>query len=87
MISINKLTKRFDDTVALNNVSIDIGKGIVCGLAGSNGSGKSTLLRIMSGVYDVTDGELFIDDSLVYDNPEINVITYQIIHSFMMIVH
>ena len=48
MIEIKNLTKRFDKTVAINNMNCEISEGTIFGLAGSNGSGKSTLLRTLS---------------------------------------
>ena len=57
MIEIKNLTKRFDTTIALNNMNCSISEGTIFGLAGSNGSGKSTLLRTLSGVYEADGGE------------------------------
>jgi ABC-2 type transport system ATP-binding protein len=51
LIQIDKLTKRFGDVTALNEVSLEIGAGRIVGLVGANGGGKSTLLRHMVGLY------------------------------------
>ena len=45
MIKTEKLTKRFEEKVALDAIDIEIADGSIYGLIGSNGSGKSTLLR------------------------------------------
>lgn len=78
MIEIKNLTKRFDKTVALNNMNCQIEEGTIFGLAGSNGSGKSTLLRTLSGVYCPDDGEVIIDGQVAFDNQEIKDRCYYI---------
>lgn len=69
MIEIKNATKLFGDKKALNNVSFKIENGSIFGLVGSNGAGKSTLLRIISGVFDIDEGDVFIDGSKPFENP------------------
>lgn len=78
MIEINNLTKRFDKTIAINNLNCEISEGTIFGLAGSNGSGKSTLLRTMSGVYEPDGGKIIIDGQDAFDNHEIKERCYYI---------
>ena len=68
MIEIKNLTKRFEKTVAINNLNCEISEGMIFGLAGSNGSGKSTLLRTLSGVYEPNQGQVIIDGQNAFDN-------------------
>jgi len=42
MIEVQNLTKRYGDTVAVNNVSFSVSKGEIVGLLGPNGAGKTT---------------------------------------------
>ena len=69
MLEINKVTKKFGDKVALDNLSFSIPEGSVFGLIGSNGSGKSTLLRIIAGVYEPDGGSAEIDGEVTFENP------------------
>lgn len=71
MIEIKNLTKRFDKTIAINNLDCEISEGTIFGLAGSNGSGKSTLLRTLSGVYEPDNGKIIIDGENAFDNHKI----------------
>jgi ABC-2 type transport system ATP-binding protein len=68
LIEIKNLTKKFESTTAVNNMSLSVKEGSVIGLVGSNGSGKSTLLRLLSGVYEPDEGNIFIDGNKLFDN-------------------
>lgn len=71
MIDIINLTKKFDDIVAIDRMSLSISSGTVLGLVGSNGSGKSTLLRVLAGVYQPDSGDITINDVPLFDNPAV----------------
>lgn len=70
MLEVQALRKRFEQTCALNNLSMHIPKGSVCGLVGPNGAGKSTLLRCMSGVCRPDSGTVLLEGAPVWENPE-----------------
>jgi putrescine transport system ATP-binding protein len=55
-----KLVKRFDEAVAVDDVSLSIGKGEIFALLGSSGCGKSTLLRMLAGFESPTSGRILL---------------------------
>lgn len=71
MIIAKALTKKFDEKIALDSITLTIPDGCVYGLVGSNGSGKSTLLRLISGVYIADEGEICVDGENCFNNPVI----------------
>ena len=68
-ISVQRITKRFDDFVALDDVSVDVPAGSLTALLGPSGSGKSTLLRIVAGLESADAGSVVIDGVDVTGRP------------------
>ena len=62
LITLNNVTKNFEKSKALDDVSFSIPKNSIFGLLGPNGSGKSTLMRILSGLIIEWDGEIFFEN-------------------------
>jgi ribose transport system ATP-binding protein len=58
LLSMRGISKRFPGVVALDNVTLEVGKGEVVALCGENGAGKSTLMKILGGVYQPDAGEI-----------------------------
>ena len=68
MIEALHVTKRFDDIVAVDDISATIREGNVFGLIGTNGAGKSTFLRMVSGVLKPDHGKILVDDIPVFES-------------------
>ena len=64
-ITYEHVTKRFDDTVAVDDLNIDITDGEFLVLVGPSGCGKTTALRMLAGLEDVTEGRILIGDRVV----------------------
>jgi len=58
ILEVNSIRKEFGTVVAVNDVSLSVGKGQVWGLIGPNGAGKTTLLRILATVLRPTSGSV-----------------------------
>ncbi|MBC7288984.1 MAG: ABC transporter ATP-binding protein, partial [Armatimonadetes bacterium] len=61
------LTKRFGNVIAVNGVSLEIRDGEFMVLVGPSGCGKTTCLRMIAGLEDPTEGEIWIGDRIVND--------------------
>ena len=49
MIQLEKVCKKFNDKIVLNNLSLEVKSGEIYGLLGANGAGKSTTLNLLLG--------------------------------------
>jgi len=64
-IKVSNLYKRFEDLIAVNNVSFDIFEGEIVGILGPNGAGKTTTIRLLTGIFQLEDNaiiEIFNED-------------------------
>lgn len=61
ILSANKITKRYGQNIALQDVSISIPRQTIFGLLGPNGAGKTTLIRIINQIIEADQGEIFIN--------------------------
>ena len=73
MIEAINLVKSFEQTRALDNLTLTVPDSAVYGLVGPNGAGKSTLIRHLTGIYRQDEGELLINGEPVYENPAVKV--------------
>jgi ABC-2 type transport system ATP-binding protein len=58
VITINQLTRQFKETVAVDNLSLEVHAGEIFGFLGHNGAGKTTTVRLLNGVIEPTSGNM-----------------------------
>ncbi len=69
-VHIQNVSKRFQDTQVLHNISLTIEKGELVTLLGPSGCGKSTLLRCIAGLNDIAEGgKIFVGDTDISQLP------------------
>ena len=67
-IEVNGLSKKYKNSLAVNNLSFNIKKGRIIGLLGPNGCGKSTTIGMMLGLIKPTSGTVFINNQNIEKN-------------------
>ena len=63
LLHIENLTKKYSNTVALNNISLSIKSGKIVGLLGPHGSGKTTLIKLINGLLTPSSGTITINSN------------------------
>ncbi|MGY3052658.1 ABC-2 type transport system ATP-binding protein [Pedobacter sp. UYEF25] len=70
IISVKNLVKKYDDFVAVKDLSFDVYENEIFGLLGPNGAGKTTTLEIIETLRTKTSGEIVVDGFSVDKNPQ-----------------
>lgn len=63
MLTVNNLVKRFNSTLAVDNISFTVKPGKIFGLLGPNGAGKTTTIRTILNIIKPTSGEIIFNDN------------------------
>ena len=69
MLKITGLTKTYGDKKAVDNLSLNIKKGEICGFIGHNGAGKTTTIKAVCGILHPDQGEILIAGESIKENP------------------
>lgn len=69
VLSLNNVSKRYHQTIAVSDVSLSLYPGDVCGFLGPNGAGKTTTLRMILGLVQPTRGSIAIHGINVHTSP------------------
>src|SRR5947208_13852564 len=68
-VRLDRVTKRFDDVVAVDDLSLEIERGSFFALLGPSGCGKTTTLRMIGGFEEPTAGAIYLGDREVSGTP------------------
>ena len=88
ILRMEHITKKFGEFYANKNVNLDVRKGEVHTLLGENGAGKSTLMNILFGLYQPTDGQIYLHGKPVSIDSPATAVKYGIgmVHQHFMLV-
>lgn len=65
LLSVRSITKAFSANKVLKGIDLDLNRGDVLALIGGNGAGKSTLMKIIMGIYQQDEGDIFMSGELI----------------------
>jgi ABC-2 type transport system ATP-binding protein len=69
VLSVKGLTKRFDDTLAVDHIDLEVKAGAFYGIVGPNGAGKTTTLSMITGLLRPTEGSVTVHGADVWSDP------------------
>ncbi len=69
MLKIERLTKTYGAKKAVDDLSLHIQAGEICGFIGHNGAGKTTTIKAVCGILPFDSGEIYVDGISVKENP------------------
>ncbi len=70
MLELKNVSKKFKDTLAVDNISFTVSPGEIVGLLGENGAGKTTTLRMISTMLKITNGQVLVNSIDAKEEPE-----------------
>ena len=68
MLELQNITKKFENNVAVNNISFRVERGKIFGIVGRNGAGKSTTFRMILNILEPTEGSCLYDGKKIDSN-------------------
>ncbi|MFL5895392.1 MAG: ABC transporter ATP-binding protein [Thermoleophilaceae bacterium] len=86
-VTLERVTKRFDDTTAVDGVSLEIERGSFFALLGPSGCGKTTTLRMIGGFEEPTDGRIFLAEREVSRLPSYKRDVNTVFQSYALFPH
>ena len=73
MLSVQNISFGYSENTVIHNISFNVNKGQNIAVIGESGCGKSTLLKLIYGLYDLDEGEIFYDGNQIL-GPKFNLV-------------
>lgn len=85
LLEMKNVTKKFKGLVAVDGVSLHVEEGEIISIIGPNGAGKTTLFNMLTGVYQVTSGEIIFKDKPIHNHRPQSIVKAGIARTFQNI--
>ena len=70
MIQVKNITKKYGNTIAVDNISFEVKDGEIVGFLGPNGAGKSTTMNMITGYIEPSDGQIIVNGNDISKKPK-----------------
>ena len=85
VLEVQGISKRFGGLLAVDDLSFAVRENEVMGLIGPNGSGKTTVMNLISGLLKPTDGDIFLGDRMISDQPAREIARAGVARTFQLV--
>lgn len=85
VLDVQGVSKRFGGLLAVDDLSFAVRENEVMGLIGPNGSGKTTVMNLISGLLKPTDGDIFLGDRMISDQPAREIARAGVARTFQLV--
>lgn len=85
LLEMKNVVKQFGGLTAVSNMSFSVEKGEIFGVIGPNGAGKTTIFNLITGVYQVTEGDILFDGQSIEGKKPYQIINMGISRTFQNI--
>jgi branched-chain amino acid transport system ATP-binding protein len=82
LLEVKGISKRFGGIVAVNNVDFEVNEGEIVSIIGPNGAGKTTIFNMITGVYQVDEGEIIFNGKEITNEKPQKIVEYGISRTF-----
>lgn len=82
LLRVENICKNFGGLKALDNITFSVKEGTIHALIGPNGAGKTTLVNIISGIYNVSSGEIYFNNKNITNTPTHKLVNKSIMRTF-----
>lgn len=84
-LEVKDVSMHFGGLVAVDKVSFEVSEGEIVSIIGPNGAGKTTLFNMLTGIYKLTEGEIFLNGKAIHDKLPLEIVEAGMARTFQNI--